>query len=150
MKTATSAVLGATLVLAVSVFTIVALADGSRSAAAGTDRQRLEHGRYIVHQLGLCIDCHSPRNERGEFLEGRHLTGSPLAFAPTVPMPWMPAAPRIAGLPAGYTADDLVHFLMSGERPHGLPAPLPPMPPYRMSRTDAEAVVAYLRTLPAE
>jgi hypothetical protein len=63
-------------------------------------------------------------------------------------MPWAGAAPRIAGLPAGYSAEDLVHFLMTGERPHGLPPPLPPMPPYRMNREDAEAAVAFIQSLP--
>jgi hypothetical protein len=60
----------------------------------------------------------------------------------------MPAAPRIAGLPSGYTSENLVHFLMTDERPNGMPPVLPPMPPYRMTREDAEATVAYIRTLP--
>ncbi len=59
----------------------------------------------------------------------------------------MPVAPKIAGLPNGFTADDTVHFLMTGERPQGRPAPLPPMPAYRLERADAEAVTAYLRSL---
>ncbi|HTO04557.1 MAG TPA: c-type cytochrome [Opitutus sp.] len=129
-------------------------ADQIRASATGSsmvarERSLVERGRYIVHGVGLCIDCHSPRNERGEFIENRHLTGAPLAFKPTMEMPWMPAAPRIAGLPAGYTAEEVVQFLMTGQRPHGLPPTLPPMPPYRMNREDAEATVAYLRTLPA-
>lgn len=110
----------------------------------------IERGKYLVHSAGLCIDCHSPRDEKGEFIAARHLTGSPLPFAPTVSMPWMPAAPRIAGLPAGFTEKDTVHFLMTGERPNGRPAPLPPMPPYRFNRADAEAIAAYLGSLPGE
>lgn len=138
--------------IAVSTFAIVAFAGSSNeSKSAAPDRNtRIERGRYIVHAVGLCIDCHSPRNERGEFLEGKELTGSVLAFAPTVPMPaWAGAAPRIAGIPAGYTEKELVRFLMTGERPHGQPAVRPPMPPYRMSREDAEDVVDYVSTLPA-
>ncbi len=114
---------------------------------AAAQKARLEHGRYLVHQLGLCIDCHSPRDQKGAFLEDKHLTGSPLPFAPTVPMPFVPVAPKIAGLPAGYTAADMTHFLMTGERPNGRPAVLPPMPPYRLDRRDAEAVTAYLQSL---
>ena len=72
---------------------------------------RIERGRYLVHQVGMCIDCHSPRDEGGEFIESQHLTGAPLAFAPTVSMPWMPAAPRIAGLPVGFTEEQTVDFL---------------------------------------
>jgi len=111
------------------------------------NKVQLERGRYLVHQVGLCIDCHSPRDQKGAFLEDKHLTGSPIPFTPTVPMPWMPLAPKIAGLPDGYTAQDMTHFLMTGERPNGRPGVLPPMPPYRMDRKDAEAVTAYLQSV---
>ena len=117
------------------------------SARQASEQQRVERGRYLVHRVGMCIDCHSPRDQKGEFVDQKHLTGAPLAFAATVPMPWTPVAPKIAGLPAGFTAEDTVHFLMTGERPNGRPAPLPPMPPYRMDRADAEAVTAYLKSL---
>jgi hypothetical protein len=35
---------------------------------------------------------------------------------------------------------------MTGRRPSGR-VPDPPMPPFRLSREDAEAIVAYLRSL---
>ncbi len=134
------------------VFALVALAADNKidSAASPRDSQvdRVERGRYLVHGVGLCNDCHTPRDEHGGLVLDKELQGAPIPFQPAVPMPWMPAAPRIAGLPAGFTADDMVHFLMTGERPNGRPGPLPPMPPYRMNREDAEAVVAYVRTLP--
>jgi mono/diheme cytochrome c family protein len=112
-----------------------------------SEKQRIERGHYLVHRVGLCIDCHSPRNEKGEFIAEKHLTGAKLDFVATIPIPWMPVAPKIAGLPAGFTADDMVHFLMTGERPNGRGAALPPMPPYRMDRADAEAVTAYLKSI---
>lgn len=135
--------------VAAVVFALTTYVGRPIEAAAKLDARKaqLERGRYLVHQVGLCIDCHSPRDQKGAFLEDKHLTGSPIPFTPTIPMPWMPAAPGIAGLPAGFTATDMVHFLMTGERPHGRPAVLPPMPPYRMDRRDAEAVTAYLQTL---
>lgn len=109
------------------------------------------YGKYIVHNVSMCTDCHSPRDERGAFIEEKHLTGSPLGFKPVVEMPWMPMAPPLVGLPAGYTADALIQYLMTGTRPNGMPATLPPMPEYRMTRADAEAVTAYLDSLkPAE
>ena len=107
---------------------------------------KIERGKYIVHRMALCIDCHSPRNEKGGFIEGKHLTGSPLAFKPTVPMPWVPAAPALAGLPEGYKREDMIHYLMTGKRPTGAPT-LPPMPEYRLNREDAEATTAYLESL---
>ncbi len=138
------------IVAAVAVPALLALppvwAETPPSPAASAD-PRVEHGRYLVHQAGLCIDCHSPRNEKGEFVESRHLTGAPIAFNPTVPMPWMPMAPNLAGLPAGYRIEDLIRFLMTGTRPNGSPT-LPPMPPYRFNRQDAEAIAVYLQSLP--
>lgn len=43
-------------------------------------------------------------------------------------------------LPNGEQA---IEFLMTGRRPSGIPV-LPPMPPYRLTREEAGAVVAYL------
>lgn len=94
----------------------------------------------------MCADCHSPRGERGVFIAGKEYTGAPLGFAPTVPMPaWADSAPFIAGLP-NYTTEQAVKFFMTGDRPTGIPA-RPPMPAYRMNQADAEAVVAYLKSL---
>jgi mono/diheme cytochrome c family protein len=142
-------ILAAVGAVAVCVFALGSFASHAfgNSARQSSAQAAVERGRYIVHQVGMCIDCHSPRDKTGQFIEGKHLTGSPLDFVATIPMPWMGAAPKIAGLPAGFTAEDTVHFLMTGQRPNGRPAPLPPMPPYRMNRADAEAVTAYLRSL---
>lgn len=114
-------------------------------AASSADDPLLARGRYLVFDVAGCIDCHSPRNEQGEFIADQHLTGAVLPFAPLVPMPWAPAAPSIAGLD-GYTTEQAVKFLMTGERPSGAPA-LPPMPAYRFNAEDARAVVAFLRSL---
>jgi mono/diheme cytochrome c family protein len=121
---------------------------GSESKAADANTARIERGRYLVHNVALCIDCHSPRDEKGQFLAGKHLTGAALGFAATVPMPWAPAAPGIAGL-ENFTPEQAVKFLMTGERPSGVPV-LPPMPAYRMGQAEAEAVVAYLKSLPPQ
>jgi len=121
---------------------------GSESKAADANTDRIERGRYLVHNVALCIDCHSPRDEKGQFLAGKHLTGAALGFAATVPMPWAPAAPGIAGL-ENFTPEQAVKFLMTGERPSGVPV-LPPMPAYRMGQAEAEAVVAYLKSLPPQ
>lgn len=139
--------LGALAVGAAALFAVGGRSGGDNAARAPSAPERLERGRYLVHNVGMCIDCHSPRDERGQFIEGKHLAGAPLAFAPTVSMPWMPVAPPIAGLPTGYSLADTVHFLMTGERPGGRPAPLPPMPPYRFDREDAESLAAYLHSL---
>jgi hypothetical protein len=60
-------------------------------------------------------------------------------------MRWASRAPAIAGLP-GFTDEDEITLLTTGHRPLGR-SPDPPMPPFRFSRDDAAAIVAYLRTL---
>ncbi|HYD82938.1 MAG TPA: hypothetical protein VEA63_02775, partial [Opitutus sp.] len=76
----------------------------------------MERGRHLVHEVAMCIDCHSPRGHDGQFLAGKHLAGSPLEIGPLVPMPaWAPTAPAIKGLP-GYTDEQAAHFLMTGKR----------------------------------
>ena len=76
------------------------------------------------------------------------LWGAPLGFKNEIPMPaWAQVAPPIAGLPAGWSEEHALVFLTTGKAPDGKPAD-PPMPEYRMSKEDAAAVVAYLRSLP--
>ncbi|HET7535037.1 MAG TPA: c-type cytochrome [Candidatus Didemnitutus sp.] len=114
--------------------------------ATTTESPVVQRGRYLVNNVGLCADCHSPRNEKGEYIRAQWLMGAPLAFAPTVPMPaWSPAAPPIAGLPS-MSERDARHFLMTGQRPDGS-TPRPPMPEFRFSEEDAAAVAAYLKSL---
>ncbi len=137
--------------IALALCGLVALADSvgsSKPPTPGPHSAQVKRGEYLVHGVGLCIDCHSPRARDGSFLEGRHLTGSPIPFAPTAPMPaWANSAPAIAGLPPGWDDAAMVRYLTTGERPNNMPPTRPPMPPYRMSRADAEAVTAYIRSL---
>lgn len=102
-----------------------------------------ERGRYLVERVGLCSDCHSPRDAKGEFLADKWLQGAPIPFAPTVPMPWAPVAKPLAGLPS-LSDEQALTFLTTGVLPGGR-RPLPPMPPYRFDEEDARDVIAYLR-----
>ena len=112
---------------------------------------KVARGEYIVKGVGMCGDCHSQFTPTGGFVMDKWLQGKKLEFNPAVPIPiWADTSPNIAGLP-GWDTEKAVHFLMTGLAPNGQPA-RPPMPGYRMSRADAEAVVAYLKSLktPAE
>jgi mono/diheme cytochrome c family protein len=105
-------------------------------------------GKYLVDDTGKCGDCHTPFNEKGEPIKEQWLQGSVLAFKPTVPMPvWADKSSSIAGLP-GWEKDSAIKFLMTGIASKGLPA-RPPMPQYRFNLQDAEAIVAYLKSLAA-
>ena len=104
------------------------------------------HGEYLVKAIGQCGDCHTPMNEKGEFIQDKWLQGKKLEFAPTIPMPvWADTSPNIAGL-MGWDHAQAVKFFMTGLAPNGQPA-RPPMPQYHMNKTDAESVVAYLESL---
>jgi hypothetical protein len=84
--------------------------------------------------------------KNGQLILSRALQGAPLGVQPIHPMPWADTAPPIAGLPGNYTPAQMVTFLQTGKRPDGS-TPRPPMPPYRFSRTDAQSLTAYLRSL---
>lgn len=123
-----------------SLATLAAAADGKRDAS------KVARGKYLVTQVAMCADCHSPRDEKGQYVQERWLQGSVLPFKNTVPMPdWVEAAPPIAGLP-GWTEAQLVTLLTTGKDQKGKP-PGAPMPAYRLSKEDASAVAAYLASL---
>jgi mono/diheme cytochrome c family protein len=111
---------------------------------------QVERGRYLLEEVAKCQDCHTPRGERGEPDKTKWLKGAVLDFQPIQPMPkWHKTAPDLT--PAGslwqrWGEQGLVKFLSTGTGPSGNPAD-PPMPAYKMKAEDAEALVAYLKTL---
>jgi mono/diheme cytochrome c family protein len=128
-------------------FVLTMIACGlATTASAAVDPDALQRGEYLVERVGMCSDCHSPRDQTGQFIRAEWLRGAPVDIIPKHPIPgWSEAAPPLAGLPPNYTQAQLVTFLETGIRPDGSPA-RPPMPPYRFSRTDAEAVAEYLKS----
>lgn len=114
------------------------------ASAADNDAQR---GQYIVERAGMCIDCHSPRDQKGQYIRSEWLHGASIDSVPKHPVPgWAEFAPRLAGLPQNYTEANLTTFLETGVRPDGSHAG-PPMPQYRFSHDDAQGVVEYLKSL---
>ena len=133
----------------VIVFLVVPLSMAQSGKARTASPAALARGKYLVDKVGLCDDCHTPRNEKGEFIEDQRLQGAMVPFKPIMPMPvWADKTPPIAGLP-GWEKDTAIKFFMTGIAYNGLP-PRPPMPEYRFSRQDAEAVFAYLKSLAAD
>jgi hypothetical protein len=80
-------------------------------------------------------------------LTDRYLEGAPIPVnRPPYPnMKWAVKAPGIAGL-IGYTKQQGIRLLTEGITSDGR-IPNPPMPPFRLTRSDAEAVVDYLKSL---
>jgi mono/diheme cytochrome c family protein len=129
---------------AAAVFLVVAL--NAQQKPRPSSRAIVARGKYLVEDIGVCGDCHTPRNEKGEPVKDQWLKGATLDFKPTVPVPvWADKAVNIAGLP-GWEKDAAIKFFMTGIAYNELPA-RPPMPQYRFNRQDAEAIVAYLQSL---
>jgi mono/diheme cytochrome c family protein len=111
-----------------------------------TGEALVARGDYLVNSVVLCNDCHTPMTPEGPDM-AHALQGADLPMAPTIEIPFATIAPPVAGLPPGWTEEQFIHFLQTGERPTGVPV-LPPMPPYRLNAEDARAVAAYIATLP--
>jgi len=135
--------------VAIAVFACLAVVLVLVQAVSQTQSKALvERGKYLTIEVAHCGDCHTPMNDKGEPIQSRWLKGGVLPFKPVSPMPWAEQSADIAGLP-GWKEADGVRFFMTGK--YLGQSPRPPMPEYHLTKSDAEAVVAYLRSLgPAE
>jgi mono/diheme cytochrome c family protein len=131
---------------------LLLVGSSSRSTIAQTkqakkaDSSVVERGKYIVESVAMCERCHTPRDENGNPERDNWLKGGPIQLKQTYPTPtWATREPRIAGAPPG-TDEQFITLLTTGISRTGAPPALP-MPPFRMTRQDAEAVLAYLKSL---
>ena len=104
----------------------------------------VEHGRYIVEHVAMCIECHSGRDARGAILQSERFLGAPIPFAPPWPNDWAMRAPRNKGLP-GYSDDLALRLLTQGAIGRNGEQLRPPMPRFRMTVQDAADVIAFMR-----
>jgi mono/diheme cytochrome c family protein len=127
-------------IAAVCVFTATLAAAGERETAP------LSRGEYLARHVAMCVQCHTPRQKDGALDETQLFRGAPIPLtSPYADQLWATTAPSLAGLP-GFSDEDAIFLLTTGRRRSG-EVPRPPMPPFRLSRDDAAAVVAYLRSL---
>jgi mono/diheme cytochrome c family protein len=130
--------------LRASLLTLLLLAGSVRAA----EDPRVARGRYITHDVAMCVECHSPRTEDGRIIREQEFTGGSFPVGPPTWVrdgKWCVRTPHIAGLP-GWETEEAIQFLMNGAR-MGRHQPKDPMPPFHLNREDAEAVVAYLRSI---
>jgi mono/diheme cytochrome c family protein len=117
--------------------------------AASHQSNDLTRGKYLVENVAMCGECHTPRDASGNLIEARDLQGAPTWIAPVHPDPnWAWNAPTLAGF-AAYSDADAVNILEKGIGANGQPIQRP-MHIYHMSHEDALAIVAYLKSLPAQ
>lgn len=119
-------------------------------ANAQNSDDRVVRGKYVVEQLARCQDCHTPKLINGGFIESAWLKGATLDVVPVNQTAgWHPKTPDITStstLWSRWGDDGMATFLETGKNPRGNKAG-PPMPAYNMSREDALAVVAFLKSL---
>jgi len=154
MKTASSSRVSRPAILSAALtgaaFLVLSLVVSTDAATPGMAEQTVPagdvaRGEYIVSSVAMCVQCHSPRDEAGNIIESRKLTGAPMPVrGPMWSASWAYSAPPIARL-TGFTDEQIMALLTEG-RATGRPKPKPPMPPFRMTREDAAAVIAYLRS----
>lgn len=111
---------------------------------------KVERGKYLVEEVAQCQMCHTPRLENGDYDKAKWLKGATLNLQPIQPVEkWHKTAPDLT--PSGrlwsrWKEEGIVKFMETGTGPSGNHAD-PPMPTYKLSKDDAEAVVEYLKTL---
>ena len=121
---------------------------GDKTAAPSIPATQGEvaRGKYIVENVAMCPQCHTPRNSDGTLDHSRELQGTSEFFQPPVPdQNWPLKAPRIGGNPPA-SDPDMIKLLTTGIWTDGKPLRLPMMP-FRMSEADAKAVLAYLKSV---
>lgn len=130
--------------------------DASFDAAqsdAGSDS--VARGRYLVHHVTACVECHTPRDVVGRLDESLLLSGVE-CFRDGSPNHDRTGCQHTANLTDHETglknrSDlEIKAMFLEGMRPNG--QALHPNMPYwvfgNMSDSDADAIVAYLRTVP--
>jgi len=120
---------------------------GTRHPGTASIAGDVEHGRYIVEHVAMCVECHSPRTRDGHIIESQKYLGGPMpAGAPAWASDWAMTVPRNKGLP-GYDDAKAMRLLTEGAIGRDGRQLNPPMPRFRMSPQDAADVIAFLRSV---
>jgi len=142
--------------LSLAAFAIFVLSSSHRTSAQEPKRVAAEQvagggdqvarGKYIVEDVAMCGTCHTPRLANGQLDRSRWLAGAPVPYLPAQPTPdWPILAPRLAGAPPA-TDSGMITLLTTAIWTSGQQL-RDPMPKFHMTRADAEAVLAYLKSL---
>jgi mono/diheme cytochrome c family protein len=112
----------------------------------------VERGDYLVNGILTCGNCHTPRAAGGAFDDARRLSGGPQVFdEPAFTVRGSNITPHKETGIGSWSGADVRRALQEGVRPNGVPlAPIMPSAFYKVfTARDIDAVVAYLRSVPA-
>ena len=136
----------AVLIVVVTFSNTSSAQTAKKTSPSGTDAGLVSRGQYIVENVAMCGTCHTPRTATGEPDRSRWLAGAPVPYQPSRPTAdWPTIVPRIAGLPPASNAG-MITLLTTGIWITGKQLK-DPMPKFHMTVADAEAVLAYLKSL---
>jgi len=116
--------------------------------------EKVARGRYLANHVSVCVDCHSERDWgyfSGPVAHGTEGQGGE-RFGEEMGLPGTLYARNITPAGVGEWSDgELARAFTTGVTPDGRALfPIMPYPAYaQLSDGDVEALVAYLRTLPA-
>ncbi|HKS85672.1 MAG TPA: cytochrome c [Pseudolabrys sp.] len=132
--------------------TVLSAAFGLVAGSAHAAETQVQRGKYLVSVIP-CSDCHTPGTFLGRPDMKRYLGGSDVGFE--VPGLGVFYAPNLTpdqetGL-GKWTKEEIATAITTGKRPDGriLAPPMPVESFKNLSHSDALAIAAYLKTLPA-
>ena len=83
-------------------------------ATGPTTGASIERGRYLTHEVAMCVQCHSPRDSKGRIIESQEFQGAPIPITSPYPeAPFAFTAPNIREL-ARSSGESIVRLLRTG------------------------------------
>jgi mono/diheme cytochrome c family protein len=138
------------LAAAAAILAISALGQEDKAPAGKALDEKIARGKYLVEEVAKCQDCHTPKMDNGSYIKSSWMKGATMNLAPAIPVAgWHAAAPDVTANSAiwkRWGEDGMINFFVTGKTPRGSNAGAP-MPAYTLKREDAEAIVAFLKSL---
>ncbi len=112
---------------------------------------KLTHGRYLVETVAGCGNCHTPHLPDGSLDPSKKFAGAFVIAEPVFKAYARNITPDMETGIGSWSEDDIVKAIRDGQRPDGryLGPPMSFIWYRHMSDTDAHAIAAYLKTVPA-
>jgi mono/diheme cytochrome c family protein len=118
------------------------------SAAPAAAETLSERGAYLANGILACANCHTPRDANGP-VASKALSGGRVFDTPAFKVFSSNITPdKETGL-GGWSDAELKKFMITGERPSGVPvAPIMPTAYYKaLTPRDLDALIVYLRSV---